>query len=422
MADEHIVDEEDSEFCALEIPKNVSPVNELEEFFRKAFADDASKQRKQLAVNALFDVLCGQACNVITEECSQDRVIALYELAAQQFTATLESYPKKLYVIDNLMVYLPEQKFPDDLLTYLETMQSVIPPVSFWGRNTRAAVEKSDKQKQMTYFGSKVWKNHQECKRMVNNHLNSHWKSSNLDKSGVNESAVYLAIRQQIWRNGLRPKAVAAVENSLNYTKKKLKDGKIPRVVTTVDENVTKECLITREQDRLLAKGFDDSFYPREWAAFILLGKPAGDRALTSYLSGTGKASEATKRPFTLQDFQSERAGMSKQSRQKTSGSGAPPLPSSRDSVDSNDNKSLVITIARTEAASNAAYIDQVEKRIKVLQMLIDVNVNVEENNVKLIECYIALEKSLEAMTRGGPSFSAQSNYSNLLNFNGPIV
>ena len=73
---------DDDEFSGgIEIPKNITPVNEVEEFFRVHLSDvNASKNRRHLGINALFDLICGQACNAITKECQQDRLLSLYEV------------------------------------------------------------------------------------------------------------------------------------------------------------------------------------------------------------------------------------------------------------------------------------------------------------------------------------------------------
>jgi hypothetical protein len=265
-------------------------------------------------ISALFDVVCGQACNTITKACAQDRLVAVYELAALKFTKAVATMPKKQYFIGNLFAFLPEKKFPDDFFTYVKGLQVCIPPATFWGKSFRAAATKTDDAKRMTFFGGKVWDSHLRAKRVVNNQCNSHWKAVNLEKSGSNDSAVYLAYRQDAWRRGLQPEASIAVENGLNYTKKKLKEGKVPRNPTQVTDDVSKEDIIALEVKKLEEKGFDES-YVREWLCFILLGKPAGDRALQSYNSGCGDATK--KRPFNLIDFKDERSSFKKQARRR---------------------------------------------------------------------------------------------------------
>jgi hypothetical protein len=45
---------ESNDVIGLKIPKNISPVNEVELFCRVHFASDASKVKRQVGINALF--------------------------------------------------------------------------------------------------------------------------------------------------------------------------------------------------------------------------------------------------------------------------------------------------------------------------------------------------------------------------------
>jgi hypothetical protein len=56
------------------IPKNVTPVNEVEEFFKVHLVDSNNKAKEKLAHSALFDLFCGQSGNSITASGKQDRL------------------------------------------------------------------------------------------------------------------------------------------------------------------------------------------------------------------------------------------------------------------------------------------------------------------------------------------------------------
>jgi hypothetical protein len=406
--------ENDEFYAGIAIPKNVTPVHEVEEFFSVHFDDNATKSRRQHGISALFDVVCGQACNTITKECAQDRLVAVYELAALEFTKAVETMPKKQYFLDNLFAFLPEKKFPDEFFTYVKGLQVCIPPATFWGKSFRAAATKTDDAKRMTFFGSKVWDSHLRAKRVVNNQCNPHWKAVNLEKSGSNDSAVYLAIRQDAWRRGLQPKASIAVENGLNYTKKKLKEGKVPRNPTQVTDDVSKEDLIALEVKKLEEKGFDESYF-REWLCFILLGKPAGDRALQSYNSGCGDATK--KRPFNLIDFKDERSSFKKQARRRGQELSATNTPISSNS---SGEKTLVVELKPAQILlDDGNRIRFMRERIENLTNLINVGFNVEANKKKRIESYKQLEVLYERLLEPPVALAPQEN--EVLQFDTPL-
>ena len=52
----------------IEIPKSVTPVHEVEEFFKAHLQNPNNKVKEKLVHNALFDLLSGQACNKITSK------------------------------------------------------------------------------------------------------------------------------------------------------------------------------------------------------------------------------------------------------------------------------------------------------------------------------------------------------------------
>jgi hypothetical protein len=111
-----------------------------------------------------------------------------------------------------------------------------------------------------------------------------------------------------MWKATLPAKAQASVLNAINHTKTMIKKGKTPTKVAEVSD---KDALVEKALVALQEKPFDDS-YCREWLCFILLGKPAGNRALQSYNSGKG---DTKKRVFSLTDFQENRDSFNKKGR-----------------------------------------------------------------------------------------------------------
>jgi hypothetical protein len=108
------------------IPNNVLPVHEIQEVVRVLWTENTEtngRPSKQF-LKSLFELVCAEACNTIVTDNHSDKMINIYELAAAEFMKALESLPKKQYVMDNLMKFLPDNKFPDEFTTFIETIQS----------------------------------------------------------------------------------------------------------------------------------------------------------------------------------------------------------------------------------------------------------------------------------------------------------
>ena len=59
-SEEEIGDDDDETGGGIEIPKHITPVNEVEEFFRVHLVDSNNKVKEKLAHNALFDLFSAQ--------------------------------------------------------------------------------------------------------------------------------------------------------------------------------------------------------------------------------------------------------------------------------------------------------------------------------------------------------------------------
>lgn len=128
-----------------------------------------------------------------------------------------------------------------------------------------------------------------------------------------------------------------------------------------------------------------------------MLGKPAGNRALLSYNSGRGKADDSKRGAFTLQSFKDERDLMSKKARR---------IVDNLDERSDTDSKKstqqpVIIQVVRSRHAESEARIVNMNRRIEVLQKIIDKGVNVEKYEATLIQCYIDLEQYLAVEVEG---------------------
>ena len=395
------------------IPRNVAPVHEIEEMVRILNADSgdtkSQKVQRDCLVQNLFRLICGQACNNITEESNPDKKLALYELAALEFTQTMETYPKKEYAMNNLMHFLPDKKFPDEFITFIETMQSVVPPPAFWGKKTKSALEKSIEEQRFTFFGSKVWETHLSAKGFVNNHLNPHWKTAVLDKSGNNASAVYLGIRQHLWAQSIRDKAVKSVREREKYTAKLLKEGMSPKTPVICRSEEDREAYILESVNKIEEAGFEADKYPKSWMSFVLLGKPADTRMLKSYSSGV---LDSKKRSLSLADMGQLGSRLSKQSRKFLSKGSSSSNKDNSSSGSGNDKGKSIQTlkiefaarekkppVVKPEDVHNSLVLNM-EKRIANLEKLIERGIKPEANNILLDRVLEEMEIVLARATR----------------------
>lgn len=193
-----------------------------------------------------------------------------------------------------------------------------------------------------------------------------------------------------------------------------MKEGKVPRNPTQVTDDVSKEDLIALEVKKLEEKGFDESYF-REWLCFILLGKPAGDRALQSYNSGCGDATK--KRPFNLIDFKDERSSFKKQARRRGQELSATNTPISSNS---SGEKTLVVELKPAQILlDDGNRIRFMRERIENLTNLINVGFNVEANKKKRIESYKQLEVLYERLLEPPVALAPQEN--EVLQFDTPL-
>eukprot|EP00602_Paraphysomonas_sp_CaronLab_P004417 CAMPEP_0185034362 /NCGR_PEP_ID=MMETSP1103-20130426/24180_1 /TAXON_ID=36769 /ORGANISM="Paraphysomonas bandaiensis, Strain Caron Lab Isolate" /LENGTH=254 /DNA_ID=CAMNT_0027570993 /DNA_START=329 /DNA_END=1090 /DNA_ORIENTATION=- len=147
-------------------------------------------------------------------------------------------------------------------------MNKIYPPCTFMSENEEFN-ELDISEKVIAYFGFKVWDTHQSTRTVVNSKLGPHYNNKVFDRSGHNRSGVLHAIRVAYWESRQEEKSEKSVDNNLAYAKKKLTKGK--------------------KFSRATKDGMPEDYYPEEWLTFILLGKPAEDRALNSYVLTQGE-------------------------------------------------------------------------------------------------------------------------------------
>jgi hypothetical protein len=404
-------DDENEYTVPFAIPKNVTPVNEVQEMVSELW--NTTSANKKLFIYALFDLLAGHAGDSVTGEQSVARYPDLCTMAGTNFIQSLDTYPKKNYIIDNLMLYLPNKTWPEEFVTYSKQMMDITPPDTFLTGKTliKKSCTMGDNSKKLCYFGSKVWEAHQRAKGMVNSHLNPHWKPSVLNRSGTSVSSVLLGIRKHVWNSTILPKAKACIDNSMKYTSKRLKEGKTVRYPVLVDEANSKDQLVQEEVNRLTEKGFETWCYPREWLCFMLLGKPADINALKSYSSGKPK-----RKVFTLDDIKNESLINCKQARRLLA-AGEKVVPDTVSSTSATGSTKTSVTSAepfvhhillggtKSEAAiKNNTLVKSLEKMINTYKDMITDQCDNEVIKVKLKQCRVdyiaALEWQIAAATQ----------------------
>jgi hypothetical protein len=270
------------------IPKNVPSVNEMQQCVQALYQPSSCRKDRKFFIKMLYDLLCGIACDSVTSEEDPNKIYVVYNLVAINLTDLLENtLIKKAYFRDHLLAYLPDGKVPDELLTFIQTIRATQPAASFWDKNKKLCNNMSEDARALCYFGFKIWERHQSGKRYVNSQCNPHWKVKVLEKSGNNDSAVFLGIRQHLWQSELQSKAELSVINKIrNQTKRVAKDMKVRDNIIDVEQ---KKHLVEEIVTSQMLEGFNQSHYPSQWLLFVLVGAPAGEMALGSYNSGTGK-------------------------------------------------------------------------------------------------------------------------------------
>jgi hypothetical protein len=115
---EEVDEEKENDWIPFTIRKDVLPVNEVQQMVKVMWTENTvtnGEPNKHFS-KCLFVLVCAQACNTITQDFQPERTMHIYELASTEFVKAMETLPKKVYIIENVLQFFPEGKFPDKFM------------------------------------------------------------------------------------------------------------------------------------------------------------------------------------------------------------------------------------------------------------------------------------------------------------------
>ena len=118
------------------------------------------------------------------------------------------------------------------------------------------------------FFGCKVHEACNDIKSVINNHLNKLYIEPHKLKSGRNETAMFQEVRKELWPGHCRKKAKDSVKGRMKPTGK---NGIASIIITNEKSQADWE----EEKYVQLMSRMDRKWFPKEWLAYIMVGKPA---------------------------------------------------------------------------------------------------------------------------------------------------
>jgi hypothetical protein len=192
----------------------------------------------------------------------------------------IELIPKQTRHMEGVFASLPNQTWPEDFPKYMEKLQEEEPSQK-WCK-THCMSLAIPQARQNAYFGHRVMKAWDDCKRIINNVLNPIWNRVPQGPlpSGVQPADVLYWVRRESW-------TAEAIERSKVSARQKhsraIKDNpQAPKF--NVHEHM--EAIEAVAKD----KPFKDTWFPKMWLVFVHLGLPSSDPA-SQFCSGLASTS-----------------------------------------------------------------------------------------------------------------------------------
>ena len=231
-----------------------------------------------MVLNNLFYFLSALAGDSMRTMDNRDLTV-LYCTAHERFNQLFISFPGKAYAVETFFNFLPGRHgkdWPPLFAAHIEGLRKDEPSREWSKRHASVQIVDMIPLREC-YFGFKVWEAYCEVKAMVNENLNAKFVSPKDLKAGQTERDMLQKIRKQLWPANCLKRAKQSVDNGM---KNKLKNGGFS-VVITKEKPYSR--WVEEKYARLMVE-IDFKWFPKEWLAFIMLGKPAKYSQLLSFL------------------------------------------------------------------------------------------------------------------------------------------
>jgi hypothetical protein len=164
------------------------------------------------------------------------------------------------------------------------------------------------------------------------------------------------------------------------------------------------------EYEKLVEAGMPDNHYVKEWLSFVLLAKPAEDKALASFISGKRKIGFSLADVTDLREYESKRGrrAIDAENNGSTGGSNG-----SKEGGSNTKAQNIIIThhhegIGGTAPSASNVALNRVQKLIKAVReqlehvkymMELKVNIAGEDMNTTYVKLLIQLNTLLSQQT-----------------------
>jgi len=241
----------------------------------------------------LWDVFCGHVGDGIFEDkLATGRLMDIYELCHVRFYELMGTFKRFKYYEENVLEYLEEKKLPAVFIEFVQVKCDKDPSKKFL-KDHPLCSKLPIPQIRQRQFGFFVWSSFSASRATIRNHFNVYWKECNLRRgvspSGVNNTSGLLrAIRCRSYFRYSWKKLEESVKGKKAYAALK---NRPPLFASDEEEAQFKRDAMAEK----IAAGPPNTYYPDEWLAFLLFGKPAGDRGLRRFGDGkdNGRSNES---------------------------------------------------------------------------------------------------------------------------------
>lgn len=196
----------------------------------------------------------------------------------------MELIPKQIKHMEGVLHNFPNQTWPSDFAKYVANLQEEEPSQKWCKANSLGlAIPQARKT---AYFGYRVMKAWEDCKRIINNVLNPIWNRVPAGPlpSGVQPADVLYWVRRESW-------TAEAIERSKVSARQKHS--------RSIRDNPTAPKFNVHEHMEAIEaiakdKPFKDNWFPKMWLVFVYMGLPSPN-PVSQLCSGLAPSSPKTR-------------------------------------------------------------------------------------------------------------------------------
>ena len=256
---------------------NIDPAHEVTLIFYNYYELKPKLKETVMVINNLFYFLSALAGDSMRSLDGRD-LTTLYCRTHDKFNELFVSFPTTEYAVEKFFNFLPDRygkDWPPLFTAHVEGLRKDEPSREWSKRHASVQIVDIIALREC-YFGFRVWEAYCEVRTLVNDSLNAMYVYPKDMKEGQDEAVMLQKIRKHLWPANCLKRAKQSVDNGI---KNKLKNGGFSVVITKEKPYA----YWVEEKYYRLMREIDLKWFPKEWLAFIMLGKPAKYSQLVSF-------------------------------------------------------------------------------------------------------------------------------------------